>query len=301
MDIFFLGSGGSIPTKKRNLPCILIKLERELLMLDCGEAAQKQFLSIKAGINKHMKIFISHMHGDHVLGLPGLIQSFSLLGREKKLEIYGPKGIKSFLNCVKKTVPFNLSFKTEVHEIGEGQILEEETYIIKTMWVNHTIPCLSFALIEKPKPGKFNPEKARKLGVPEGPLWKKLQMGESVKIGSKIIKSREVVGPPRLGAKIVYSSDTRPCKAIEKLSKNADLLIFDSTFDDFKKDKASEYGHSTCIQAAKIARKAKVKKLVLTHLSPIYEGCEEKLFEQAKKIFKETILAEDLMKITIKK
>jgi ribonuclease Z len=301
MDVIFLGSGGSIPTKKRNLPCLLIRLERELIMFDCGEAAQKQFLSIKAGVNKNMKIFISHMHGDHVLGLPGLIQTFSLLGRERKLEIYGPKGIKSFLNCIKKTVSFNLAFKIEVYEVDEGQILEGETYIIEAVWANHTIPCLSFTLTEKPKPGKFKPEKAIKLGVPKGPLWKKLQMGESVKIGSKIIESKEVVGPPRPGVKIVYSSDTRPCEAIEGLSKNADLLIFDSTFDNSRKDKAEEYGHSTCTQAAKIAKKAKVKKLVLTHLSPIYEGQEEKLIEQAKKIFKETILAEDLMKITVKK
>jgi ribonuclease Z len=299
VDIIFLGSGGSIPTKKRNLPCLLIKRENELLMFDCGEAAQKQLLFIKAGINKEMKIFISHMHGDHVLGLPGLIQSFSLLGREKKLDIYGPKGIKKFLGCIKKTVPFNLSFKINIHEVSEGKILEEKTYIIEAVWANHTIPCLSFALIEKPKPGKFNPKKARKLGIPEGPLWKKLQMGESIKLGSKIIESKEVVGPPRPGAKIVYSSDTRPCKAIEDLSKNANLLIFDSTFDDSKKDKAKEYGHSTCLQAAEIAKKAKVKKLILTHLSPIYEEHEEELIKQAKKIFKKTILAEDLMKITV--
>ncbi|MEM3552472.1 MAG: ribonuclease Z [Candidatus Bathyarchaeia archaeon] len=299
MDIIFLGSGGSIPTKKRNLPCILVKREGELLMFDCGEAAQKQFLSIKAGINKNMKIFISHMHGDHVLGLPGLIQSFSLLGRERKLEIYGPKGIKKFLNCIKKNIPFNLSFKIDIHEVDEGEILEENAYIIKAAWANHTIPCLSFALIEKPKPGKFNPEKARKLGIPEGPLWKKLQMGESIKIDSKIIEPKEVVGPPRPGVKIVYSSDTRPCKALEELSKNADLLIFDSTFDNSKKDKAKEYGHSTCLQAAEIAKKANVKKLVLTHLSPIYEGHEDELIKQARKIFKKTLLAEDLMKITI--
>ncbi|MEM3151280.1 MAG: MBL fold metallo-hydrolase, partial [Candidatus Bathyarchaeia archaeon] len=139
MDIIFLGSGGSIPTKKRNLPCILVKREGELLMFDCGEAAQKQFLSIKAGINKNMKIFISHMHGDHVLGLPGLIQSFSLLRRERKLEIYGPKGIKKFLNCIKKNIPFNLSFKIDIHEVDEGEILEENAYIIKAAWANHTI------------------------------------------------------------------------------------------------------------------------------------------------------------------
>jgi len=299
MEVIFLGSGGSLPTKKRNLPCILIKRESELLMFDCGEATQKQFFSIKAGVNKDMKIFISHMHGDHVLGLPGLIQSFSLLGREKKLEIYGPKGIKKFLNCIRRTVPFNLSFKINIHEVDEGKILDEKSYIIEAAWANHTIPCLSFALIEKPKPGKFNPEKAKKLGIPEGPLWKKLQMGESIKLGSKIIESKEVVGPPRPGAKIVYSSDTRPCKTIEKLSKNADLLIFDSTFDDSKKNKAKEYGHSTCVQAAEIAKKAKVKKLILTHLSPIYEEHEEELINQARKIFKETILAEDFMKITI--
>lgn len=300
IEVIFLGTGGSMPTKKRNLPCVLVKRDGELLMFDCGEGAQRQLTLVKAGVNKKMKIFVSHMHGDHVLGLPGLIQTMALLGRSRELWVYGPRGIKAFLNCVQETVPFNLTYEIKLREVEEGVVARGEGYAIEAAWVDHTIPCLAFALVEDPRPGKFNPARARRLGVPEGPLWKKLQMGEPVEVGGRRVEPREVLGPQRPGAKVVYSADTRPCRSVEKLSRNADLLIFDSTFDEGREDKAGEYGHSTCVQAAKVAKKAGARRLALTHISPIYEGEEEKLVKQARKIFKKVFLAEDLMKVEVK-
>lgn len=298
MEIIFLGTGGSIPSKKRSLPSIVIKRKDEVLMLDCGEGTQKQLLLSKIGINKKMKILISHLHGDHVLGLPGLIQTMSLLGRTKELEIYGPFGIKKLLDSIFETVQFKLNYPIKINIINEGKVLETKEYEIFAKQASHTISCFAFALIEKPKPGKFYPEKAKALGIPEGPLWKKLQLGEDIVFEGKLIKSNQVVGPPRKGLKIVYALDTRPYEAILELAKNADLLMHDSTFGNDMSEKANEYGHSTSSQAANLAKNANVKKLVLLHISPMYKN-PYKLLKEAKKIFPSTIMPKDLESIKI--
>ncbi|MEM2897400.1 MAG: ribonuclease Z [Candidatus Bathyarchaeia archaeon] len=298
MRIIFLGTGGSIPTRKRNLPSVVVKRKDEILMFDCGEGTQRQMFLSKIGINKKMKVLISHLHGDHVLGLPGLIQTMSLLGRTKELEIYGPLGIDDFLESISRTVKFNLSYPIKVKIIDEGKILETDEYEVFAGRVDHTVPCLAFALIEKPRPGKFYPEKAKALGVPEGPLWKKLQLGEDIVFKGMIVKSSQVVGPQRKGLKIVYALDTRPHEAILKLARNADVLMHDSTFGDDMSEKADEYGHSTASQAAKMAKTADAKKLVLLHISPMYKN-SRKLLKEAKKIFPPSIVPNDLESIEI--
>jgi ribonuclease Z len=289
-----------MPTRKRNLPCVVIKRGPEVIMLDCGEGTQKQMRYSRIGFNKKMKILISHMHGDHVLGLPGLFQSMSMLGRTKKIDIYGPEGLKDFIESTERTVKYSRRFDLVIYEVNEGRIIEEDEYEISSKWIDHDFPCLAYALEEKDKPGKFRLNKAKELKIPKGPLWKELQKGKIVKINNKIIKPNDVLGPSRPGIKIVYASDTRPCKSIMNLSKNADVLIHDCTFEDSHKDKAQEYGHSTASQAAKIAQEACVKKLILVHISAMYEESNN-LLKQATKIHKSTILAEDLMKIEVRK
>ncbi|MDH7477478.1 MAG: ribonuclease Z [Candidatus Bathyarchaeota archaeon] len=300
LNIIFLGTAGSVPTPKRSLPSILIQRKGEQIMFDCGEGVQRQMIKAKAGFHKKMKIFITHMHGDHVLGLPGLLQTMALLDRERKLDIYGPLGIKRFLESIRETVQFVLTFPVEVHEIQKtGIICEEEEYYVQAVWANHVIPGLSYALIEKPRPGKFYTEKAKALGVPEGPLWSKLQHGHKIKLSNgRIIKPEDVTGPPRPGRKIVYTGDTRPFKSFTKFAAGADLLIHDATLDDEMVERAEEDGHSTPEQAARNAKKAKVKQLILTHVSARY-GDASILLEQARKIFKNTKVAEDFMKIEI--
>ena len=245
---------------------------------------QRQMIMAKLSFHRKMKIFITHMHGDHVLGLPGLIQTMSLFDRQRKLEVYGPKGLKEFIDVIQKTVQYTLTFPIEIHEIAKaGTICEEDEYTVFAVEVDHVIPSFAFALIEKPRPGKFYPEKAKKLGIPEGPLWSRLQRGYSVTLpDGRTVKPSEVVGPPRPGRKIVYSGDTRPCMNLVRLAENADLLIHDATLDDELAEKAYEDGHSTPSQAAEIARKAGVDRLVLTHISARYKSAE-KLLEQAKK------------------
>jgi len=300
LRVIFLGTAGSVPTPKRSLPAILIQRKGEQIMFDCGEGVQRQMIRAKAGFHRKMKVFITHMHGDHVLGLPGLLQTMALLDREKKLDVYGPPGTKRFLEDIRETVQFVLTFPVEVHETyEEGVVCEEGEYAVQAVQANHVIPSLAYALVEKPRPGKFYPEKAKALGVPKGPLWSKLQHGHEVKLpAGLVVKPEDVTGPPRPGRKIVYSGDTRPFKGFVKFAAGADLLIHDATLDDELAERAEEDGHSTPTQAAKNAKKARVKQLVLTHISARYRN-PKKLSKQAQKIFEKTVVAEDFMKVEV--
>lgn len=298
LRVVFLGTAGSIPTPKRSLPAIAIQRQDELLIFDCGEGIQRQMIQAGVGFHRKTKAFITHLHGDHVLGLPGLLQTMSLLDRERKLEVYGPPGIEAFLNAIQQTVQFHLTFPLEVFEIRNSNIVsEEKEYEVHAVWADHVVPSLAYAFIEKPRPGKFDLEKVKALGIPEGPFWSKLQHGSSVKLPSGlVVKSKEVVGPLRPGRKVAYSGDTRPIQSVAELARNADLLIHDGTFDDELADKASEDGHSTAAQAAEIAYKSKVRRLILTHISARYKNADV-LLEQARKVFPKTDVAEDFMKV----
>ncbi len=300
LHVTFLGTAGSVPTPERSLPAVLIQRKGEQLMFDCGEGVQRQMIKAKAGFHRKMKVFISHMHGDHVLGLPGLLQTMALLDRERKLDVYGPPGIKLFIESIRETVQFVLTFPVEIQEIEEaGVICDEEEYTVQAVWANHVIPSLAYTLVEKSRPGRFYPEKAKVLGVPEGPMWSRIQHGHKVKLpDGRVVKPEQVLGHPRPGRKIVYTGDTRPFKGFVKFADGADLLIHDATFDDDLAERAEEDGHSTSSQAAENAKKAKVKRLVLTHISARY-GDTSLLLEQAQKIFKNTQVAEDFMRIEI--
>jgi ribonuclease Z len=300
IHVIFLGTAGSVPTPTRSLPAVLIKRQNEQLMFDCGEGVQRQMVKAKLGFHKKTKIFISHMHGDHVLGLPGLLQTMALMDRQKKLEVYGSEGIKQFLECVRETLQFGLTFPVEIHEIyGAGVVCEEKEYIVEAVKSNHMVSSLAYAFVEKPRPGKFYPEKARALGVPEGELWSKLQHGDTVKLSNgQVISPDKVMGTPRKGRKIVYTGDTRPFKGFAKFAVDADLVIHEATFDDTLSEKAESDGHSTPSQAAKEAKKAKAKKLVLTHISARYPD-SRLLLEQAQKVFRNTVVAEDFMELEL--
>jgi len=294
----FLGTGGSIPTKKRNLPSFAVRTNGGLVMFDCGEGTQKQFLLAKLGFNREMRILISHMHADHILGIPGLLHSMSFMGRSRDLEIYGPSGICEFVKCTTETVKFRSMFPVRTVEIHAGTVARTDSYTIKAAWADHGVPCLAYALVEHDKPGRFYPAKARELGIPKGPLWKKLQMGKPVKVGRKKIDASKVVGTPRKGLKITYAVDTRPCNRVIELATNSDLLVHDGMFSSDVSERAREYGHSTTIEAATVAKRSRSKNLALTHFSAIYED-PKKLLAEAKTIFPRTIVAEDLRSIEL--
>lgn len=300
LRIIFLGTAGSLPTNDRSLPSIIIQREGEVLMFDCGEGTQRQMMRANIGFNRRMIVFITHMHGDHVLGLPGMIQTMSLLGRDKPLKIYGPPGIKAFIDAITSTVEFWLSFPVEVNEINsEGVAYNCNDYEVHAIWADHTIPSLAYALVEKPRPGKFYPERAIALGVPKGPLWARLQRGMKVVLqDGRVVEPSDVLGPPRPGRKIVYSGDTRPSEKIAELAAGANVLIHEATLSDELLERAIEEGHSTPSGAARIALKAGVKLLVLTHISARYVETDT-LLNEAKRIFPDTIIARDLEEIEV--
>ena len=300
LRVVFLGTAGSIPTLQRGLPAIAVQRKGELILFDCGEGVQRQMIRAGIGFHRKTKVFITHMHGDHVLGLPGLFQTMSLLDRERKLEVYGPSGIRAFVEATQQTVQFTLTFPIEVIEIEDtGVVCKQREYEVHAIWVDHVIPSLAYALTEKPRPGKFYPEKAMVLGVPEGPLWSKLQHGSAVVLSNgRVVKPDEVLGSPRPGRKIVYTGDTRYLENLAEFAENADLLIHDTTFDDDLMERAREDGHSTPSQAAETAKKAGAKRLVLTHISARYKEAGL-LLEQAKKVFPRVDLAEDFMRIDL--
>ncbi len=296
MHVIFLGTGGSVPTGARSLPAVLVKRQNEQLMFDCGEGAQRQMIKAKVGFHRKMKIFVSHMHGDHVLGLPGLLQTMALLDRQKKLEVYGPEGIKQFLECVRESLQFGLTFPVEIQEVYDaGVVCEEKDYTVEAAKADHVVASLAYAFAEKPRPGKFFPEKAKALGVPEGELWSKLQHGDDIKLpNGRVVSPSEVLGSPRKGRKIVYTGDTRPFRGFAKFAAGADLVIHEATFDDALAEKAEVDGHSTPSQAAMEAKRAKAKKLVLTHISARYADAGL-LLEQARKVFENTLVADDFL------
>lgn len=295
MRLIFLGTGGGIPSIKRSLPSIAVKFSGHLILFDCGEGTQRQMMRADVGFKREMTILLTHLHGDHILGLPGLIYTLSMLNREDPLRIIGPPGTKNFIEAILSIRFGKLNYEVEVREVLDGVVHESREYIVEAARADHTVPSIAYKLREKDRPGKMNVEYLEEIGLPKGPLWGRLQMGEPIEFGGRIIRPDEVMGPPRPGRKIVYTGDTRPSERLVEFSRDADVLIHDSTFhSEFEKEAISE-GHSTAKDAAETALKAGVKRLYLFHISPRYEGIEEKLLLEARKIFPNAFLAEDLL------
>jgi ribonuclease Z len=276
-----------------------LEREGEILMFDAGEGAQFSYLKSGLGWNKKMKIFVTHLHGDHCVGILGLLQTMTLQHRTESIEIYGPDGIDEFIAANTKILKFRLSFPVMITTVTEEKIVDEKSYSVFVCKAEHSVPAFSYLFQEKEKPGRFHPEKAKQLGIPEGELWNKLQNGHEVKVGDKIIKPSEVLGEKRSGKKIGISGDTRPTKQLEEFFQNCDYLTFDSTYLDELQEKAVETYHSTAKEAATLAKNANIKNLILTHFSARYKD-ESVLVEEAKTIHSSVIGAKDLLEIEIK-
>ncbi len=298
MELIFLGTSSALPTKYRNHSSIALKAFGEIILLDCGEGTQRQMARAGLSPMKINKIFITHFHGDHFLGLPGLIQSMAFRGRKNPLHVFGPAGTSNIINYIENLGYFTLSFPIHTYELNSGLIIEKDDYKISCCPTKHTVPNLAYSIEEKRSP-KFLVEKAIALGVKPGPDFGKLQAGIPVNLEDKIVQPEQVLGGERKGRLIVYSGDTRPCSNMVNFSLGADILIHESTFDDGHQNNAVENGHSTASEAAQIARNAKVKKLILTHISTRYrDTCL--LEEEALKIFENSLLAKDLMRMEVK-
>jgi len=300
LRIIFLGTGGSWPTIKRNVSAIAIKRGSEILLFDCGEGTQRQFQQSNLSYMQISKIFITHFHGDHFLGVPGLIQTMQLNDRDKPLHIYGPKGMRELVDQLLTLGYFRPSYQIISHDINNGDEIEFEDYSIRALKVKHNVPAFSYCFLEHQRPGKFNKTKAVEIGIPEGPLFSKLQRGKSVILANgKIITPDMVLGPSRKGRMIVISGDTKPCEELIAFSKDADILIHEATFDTELEKIAKEYGHTTALQAAEIAKTANVKKLFLVHISPRYLDYHV-LQNEARKVFLHSFVPKDFHEIEVK-
>ena len=298
MKLVFLGTSAAQPTEKRGLSCICLEKEGEILMFDAGEAAQIAYMKSGLGWNKKMKLFVTHLHGDHCVGILGLLQTMSMQNRTESLEIFGPKGIDEFLAANIKVLNFGLPFSILINIINEGKIFENKKYTIHTAKANHSITAFSYLFDEKDKPGRFNVAEAKELGIPEGELWNKLQNGEEIEHNGKKIKPEQVLGEKRPGKKIGISGDTMPTKKLEEFFYQCDYLVFDSTFIEEEKQRALDTCHSTAKQAAELGKNAKVKNLILTHFSARYKD-EIEHKSEAEKIHDSVITAKDLLEVEI--
>ncbi|MFQ6012882.1 MAG: ribonuclease Z [Thermoplasmata archaeon] len=298
MEIVFLGTSGSMPSPHRNVSAIAVKREGEIILMDCGEGTQRQFMLSRLSFMQVSRILLSHFHGDHFLGLPGLIMTMSLNDRTEPLEIYGPTGTVRTVQALLDINLFRPTFETQVRDLQAGDEVDCGDYWIRVTDSPHQVPCLALAIEEKPRPGRFYLEKARALGLPEGPIYRRLQQGETVEWEGERIAPDAVMGPPRRGRKVVYTSDTRPNEALIPFARNCDVLIHDATVESTLEEQANEYGHSSARQAAEIARRSGAAILFLTHISPRY-GNPEAIEADAQAVFPRSQVAEDFLEYKV--
>jgi ribonuclease Z len=267
-------------------------------LMDCGEGVQRQVLNQGVGLNRETSVLISHLHGDHVTGLLGLLQTMSLAQRRKPLNIVGPPKLLKWLEVTAELLHMGLTFPVNFSPARQGTVLRTNDFKVRATKALHSVEAYSYVVEERCRPGVFYPERAKALGVPEGRLWSKLQKGRKVRVDGRTIFPSEVAGPTRSGRKIGYSGDTRPSPRLARFFSGCDLLIFDSTFHGKDRDKAVERKHSTCLEAAEIAKNAGVQRLVLTHFSARYASVAS-LVKQARSVFPETIAAKDGLRVEV--
>ena len=291
LSVLFLGTAASAPTARRGLAASLIRRGGDRILMDCGEGTQRQMLRSGAGLVDVEEILLTHCHADHFLGLPGLLKTFGLRGRETRLRLYGPAGLGALMATMAPVIG-RLPFPLELDELRPGDELPHDGYRIAAFATDHGVRSLGYALIEDERPGRFDLDAARRLGVPEGPMFGQLQHGEAVTLDSgQTIAAADVVGPGRPGRRIVLSGDTRPCRPLFDAAVGADLLIHEATFLEEERDRAAETGHTTAIQAARLARDAGVHLLALTHISTRYLGRE--IAAEATAEFADTVVPRD--------
>jgi ribonuclease Z len=300
MKLIVLGTSASTPSKERNLSSILLNFNGLNYLFDCPEGTQRQLMKAKASYMKIHAVFLSHFHGDHILGLPGLIATMSMHQRDYPLLVFGPKGIKEKIEKALELSLLKVNFEIKAIELKQGKIMEEEKFFVECFKLKHDVPCYGFVFKEKDSLGKFNREKALSLGIPEGPLWRQLQKGKKIKVGNKTFKPKDVLDESKrkIGKKVSFVFDTLADSGYVNKVKESDVLFHESTFLDKMKERAKETMHSTAREAGKIAAKAKVKRLVLFHFSPRHKETE-KFDVEAREFFGNVTAARDLQEIEL--
>ena len=291
LDLVFFGTSGSVPTAQRAPSALLLRRGGERLLFDCGEGTQRQLLRSAVGLIELQEVFVSHFHADHYLGLPGMLKTFALRGRDTPLTVYGPRGLKDLFSTLRRVFG-KLTYPVELVELRPGATLERGEYELVTFPVAHGVESLGFALVEHPRPGRFDVGTADALGVPAGPERGRLQAGEPVQLaGGRTVMPHEVLGPERPGRKIVLTGDTASSQTVVEAARGAEVLVHEATFLDEERERAQETAHSTALEAAEIAEEAGVGLLALTHLSNRYFGPE--VAREARTIFPDTVVPKD--------
>jgi len=295
LDVLFLGTAGSAPTARRGLPATLVRRGGDRLLFDCGEGTQRQLLR-SVGLLELEEIFISHFHADHFLGLPGLLKTFSLRGRDHPLTIYGPPRLGALFDAM-LPVMGKTAFEVRIVELEPNQELWRDGYRVAAFAVEHRVLAYGYALIEEERPGRFDEERARELGVTPGPDFGRLQEGETVTGSAGEVRPEQVLGEPRRGRKVVIAGDTAPAEMTAVVAHGADLLVHEATFSIEDAERARETGHTTARDAAELAKRAEVRLLALNHISQRYAGPE--LRDEAREVFPNTIVPRDFDRVEI--
>jgi ribonuclease Z len=291
LDVLFLGTAGSSPSPRRGLPATLVRRGGDRLLIDCGEGTQRQLMR-SVGLIELEELFITHFHADHVLGVPGMLKTYALRQRERPLTVYGPRGLGRLFQTLAPVIG-RLTFEVELEELEPNDQLERDGYRIAAFEVDHGGRGLGYALVEDPRPGVFDPERARELGVTPGPDFGRLQGGEVV----NGVRPDQVMGEARAGRTVVLSGDTTPCDMTRLVAWEADLLVHEATFMEEDAERAAETRHSTAAGAAGIAAAAEVRMLALTHISPRYSGGEVR--DEARETFENVVVPRDFDRIEI--
>jgi len=311
VQVTFLGTSSGVPTRARNVSAVALRLPQrsELWLFDCGEGTQHQFLRSDLRLSQLRRVFITHMHGDHVFGLPGLLASLGLSGSSDGVDLYGPDPLDAYLQGVLRTSSTRIGYPLAVHPVRaaaetRGVVFEDEDLLVRSTPLHHRVPAYAYRVEQKPRAGRFDIAKARELNIPPGPVYAALKRGETVSLDDgRSIDGRDLCGPPRPGASVVYCTDTVFCESAVELARGADLLIHESTFSHAEAEMAFQRQHSTSTMAAQTAAEAGVRKLVLTHLSPRYAPgnavTADDLLAEAQAIFPATVLAKDFLSIEV--
>ena len=291
LDLVFVGTSGSVPSAQRAPSSLLLRRGGERLLFDCGEGTQRQLLRSSVGLIELQEVFFTHYHADHYLGLPGMLKTFALRGRDAPLTIYGPRGLKDLVGALRRVFG-KLTYPVELVELRPGDVLARDGYDLTTFPVAHRVESLGFVLAEHPRPGRFDVETADSLGVPAGPERGRLQAGEAVDLpDGRTVRPDDVLGPERAGRKIVLTGDTAASQTVVEAARGAEVLVHEATFLDEERERAQETAHSTALEAAEIALEAGVGLLALTHLSNRYFGPE--MAREARTIFPDTVVPKD--------
>ena len=299
LSLTFLGTGGAVPSVDRNVSALALQREGETLLLDCGEGTQRQMM--RYGVSfAFREIFFTHYHADHILGLTGLLRTMGLQERTAPVTLYGPRGAQRLLGQLVSLGHERTRFPVEIVEVKPGDRLGRGDYDIVVFPTDHRTDTVGYALAEHERLGRFDPARARELGVPEGPLWGRIHKGQAVTLDDgRVVTPEELVGVPRPGRTVVYTGDTRPHAEVIAAARGADLLVHEATFGQDERQRAQETGHSTAAEAARVAREAGARRLVLTHISPRYTREAPELLSEARAVFPGTVVARDGMTVDV--